>query len=128
MYFILILIARIILIYLAIYALFFVLLPIFSFRKKNFLKTISQNKPKVAVIIPSYNEEETIIDCLNSLKEQTYKNFEALVVLGSRQRFLFLSAEKLILQKNKPSKDKGRRIVYQQQFQTLGSGRRKRQE
>lgn len=35
---------------------------------------------KVSVIIPAYNEESDIADCLKSLKEQSYKNFEIIVV------------------------------------------------
>lgn len=35
---------------------------------------------KVSVIIPTYNEEKTILDCLESLGEQTYKDFEIIIV------------------------------------------------
>ena len=34
----------------------------------------------VSVIIPAYNEEKDIGNCLNSLKKQRYKNFEIIVV------------------------------------------------
>jgi glycosyltransferase involved in cell wall biosynthesis len=34
----------------------------------------------LSIIIPTYNEEKDIGDCLNSLKEQSYKNFEIIVV------------------------------------------------
>lgn len=34
----------------------------------------------VSVIIPAYNAEKTIVDCLESVREQTYKNLEVLVV------------------------------------------------
>lgn len=34
----------------------------------------------VSVIIPSYNRENTIIDCLNSIANQTYENIEIIVV------------------------------------------------
>ncbi len=36
--------------------------------------------PLVSVIIPAYNEEQDIEDCLKSLKEQTFKNFEVILV------------------------------------------------
>lgn len=36
--------------------------------------------PKLSVIIPVYNEESCIEKCLNSLKNQTYHNFEIIVV------------------------------------------------
>ncbi len=35
---------------------------------------------KVSVVIPTYNEEEVISDCLKSLQKQTYKDFEVIVV------------------------------------------------
>jgi len=35
---------------------------------------------KASVIIPVYNEEKTIRECLKSLTKQTYKNFEIIVV------------------------------------------------
>lgn len=38
------------------------------------------NNILVSVIIPFYNEEEVIIDCLNSLKNQTYKRLEIIVI------------------------------------------------
>ena len=34
---------------------------------------------KVSIIIPTYNRSNDLIRCLNSLREQTYKNFEVLV-------------------------------------------------
>ncbi|MDR2028728.1 MAG: glycosyltransferase [Treponema sp.] len=36
--------------------------------------------PKVSVLIPARNEEETIEECLNSLRNQLYKNYEILVI------------------------------------------------
>ena len=35
---------------------------------------------KVSLIIPVYNVEKTIFRCLNSIKKQTYHNFEALII------------------------------------------------
>ena len=37
-------------------------------------------KPVVSVIIPAYNEEKEIGKCIASLENQTYKNFEIIVV------------------------------------------------
>lgn len=34
----------------------------------------------VSIIIPAYNEEKNIEDCLNSLADQSYQDFEAIVV------------------------------------------------
>jgi glycosyltransferase involved in cell wall biosynthesis len=38
------------------------------------------SKNKLSVIIPTYNEEDEIIDCLESLGKQTYAPFEIIVV------------------------------------------------
>ena len=35
---------------------------------------------KASVIIPTYNEEKVIKDCIKSLEEQTFKNFEVIIV------------------------------------------------
>ncbi len=35
---------------------------------------------KISVIIPTYNEEKNIADCINSLKNQSIKDFEIIVV------------------------------------------------
>src|SRR3989344_6288685 len=38
------------------------------------------NSPKISVIIPTYNEENVIVECLESLNKQTYNNYEVIVV------------------------------------------------
>lgn len=38
------------------------------------------NQPKLSVIIPTYNEEKVISECLESLDKQTWKNKEIIVV------------------------------------------------
>src|SRR5260221_8684035 len=35
---------------------------------------------KISVIIPTYNEEKVIGECLSSLQKQTEKNFEVVIV------------------------------------------------
>ena len=39
-----------------------------------------KNKPSVSVIIPTYNSEKTIEKCLESIRNQSYKNIEIIVV------------------------------------------------
>src|SRR3972149_7564948 len=39
-----------------------------------------QNNYLISVIIPIYNEETTIGECLNSLSKQSYKNLEVILV------------------------------------------------
>jgi len=38
------------------------------------------NEPLVSVIIPTYNSEKTLVKCLESIKNQTYKNIEIIIV------------------------------------------------
>jgi glycosyltransferase involved in cell wall biosynthesis len=40
----------------------------------------SKNKELVSVTIPTYNSEKTLEQCLNSVKEQTYKNIEIIII------------------------------------------------
>ena len=39
-----------------------------------------ENKPLVSIIVPSYNVEEYVRKCLDSIKAQTYKNWECIIV------------------------------------------------
>lgn len=41
-----------------------------------------KKQPSVAVLIPVYNEEDQIGECLDSLLNQTYENYQILVVNG----------------------------------------------
>ena len=47
--------------------------------KVNLLKTMKE-KPLVTVIVPAYNHEKYVIECLDSIYNQTYKNFQWIVV------------------------------------------------
>ena len=38
------------------------------------------DNPKISVIIPAYNAEKTLRECLNSVLNQTYENYEAIVI------------------------------------------------
>ena len=41
----------------------------------------------ISIILPAYNEEKDILECLKSLKQQDYKNFEIIIVDdGSKDR------------------------------------------
>ena len=39
-----------------------------------------ENFPKISIIIPVYNAEKYIEKCLKNLKDQTFKNFEAIII------------------------------------------------
>lgn len=43
-----------------------------------YLSIYIKNNPKISIIIPIFNSEEFINECLNSLIRQTFKNFEIL--------------------------------------------------
>lgn len=38
-----------------------------------------KTNPLVSILVISYNQEEYILECLNSIKNQTYKNFEIII-------------------------------------------------
>lgn len=39
------------------------------------------NAPLISIIIPTYNVAEYLFQCLNSIAEQTYKNFEVIIII-----------------------------------------------
>ena len=41
---------------------------------------MNKNKPLISVIVATYNNSDTIVESLNSILNQTYQNFEVLVV------------------------------------------------
>ena len=43
---------------------------------------MNQIEPLVSVVIPTYNSEKTLHKCLTSIKNQTYKNIEIIIVDG----------------------------------------------
>ena len=40
---------------------------------------LKYNKPLISIGLPVFNGEEYITNCLNSLTNQTYKNFEIII-------------------------------------------------
>ena len=85
-----------------------------NFRKtphllKNPSKNPLKNQPLISVIIPSRNEGHRIIECIKTLKEQTYNKLEILIVddssdntidviksiAGNDKRFKIIKQEKL---------------------------------
>src|SRR5688572_23072428 len=41
------------------------------------------NHPRISIVIPAYNSSDTIADCLAGLREQTFRDFEVIVVNSS---------------------------------------------
>lgn len=39
-----------------------------------------KSSPLVSIVIPTYNSEKTLVKCLESIKRQTYKNIEIIIV------------------------------------------------
>jgi len=53
-----------------------------------------KNNPLVSIIIPTYNSEKTLSKCLQSIKNQTHKNIEIVVVdKGSTDRTIEIAKE-----------------------------------
>jgi alpha-1,3-rhamnosyltransferase len=50
----------------------------FSLRRSLVLS--DTDKPLVSVIVPSFNHEKFILNCLNSIKDQTYHNLELVII------------------------------------------------
>ena len=48
--------------------------------KQLIFENISQIQPRVSVIIPTYNSEKYIEQCVKSVLEQTYTNYEVIVI------------------------------------------------
>ena len=42
---------------------------------------IKNNNPKVSIIIPTYNVEHYLLQCLKSIAEQTYNNIECIIII-----------------------------------------------
>lgn len=47
---------------------------------KNYKDGIAMGQPMISVVIPTFNREKTIKYCLDSVKNQTYKNLEIIIV------------------------------------------------
>ena len=39
-----------------------------------------KKEPKVSIILPNYNSSTTIVATINSIRQQTYKNWELIIV------------------------------------------------
>lgn len=71
---------------------------------------------KISVVIPAYNEEDVVIDCLSSLDKQTHTNFEVIIVDdGSTD-----NTPKLI---KKYKSDRYKLVIIKQNHKGPGAGR-----
>lgn len=61
---------------------FYIFIPLFLVKNKNGLKPQYQLKHEkgISVLIPAYNEEKIILNCLQGLVNVNYKNFEAIFI------------------------------------------------
>lgn len=56
---------------------------VFSFahyKNKPFKSKLANNKPLLSIIVPAYNEGPTLKNCIEGLFNQTYQNYEVLIV------------------------------------------------
>jgi glycosyltransferase involved in cell wall biosynthesis len=52
------------------------------------------NKPLISIIVPVFNSEKYISRCINSILEQTYGNFELIIINdGSKDKSLKICEE-----------------------------------
>lgn len=51
-------------------------------RKLNKFKASSENYPLISIITAVYNSEKYLVECLSSIYNQSYKNFEHIIVDG----------------------------------------------
>lgn len=74
--------------FLATYYTVFFLLSLLTHRKDIFENRNKKNKnPKISIIVPAFNEEESISETIQSLKNVKYKNLEVLIMNdGSKDR------------------------------------------
>jgi len=62
-----------------------VLWNLFLFRKKDIPKVSDAELPRVSVLVPARNEEKNIKNCVTSLLEQDYPNYEVIVLNDSSE-------------------------------------------
>lgn len=77
--------------YIFIYAMIYFVSTIYSMlelneqkRKKRYLNDLkiknNDNDTPISILVPAYNEEDTIIDCINSLLDLDYSEYEIIVI------------------------------------------------
>ena len=45
---------------------------------------MKQNRPLISVIVPIYNVEQYLVQCLESIESQTYDKFECILIVESQ--------------------------------------------
>jgi glycosyltransferase involved in cell wall biosynthesis len=94
---------------------------------KNFSKTflglkeidIVKNEPLVSILLPSYNYSNYIEQTINSVFDQTYKNWE-LIIIDDASRDSSVKLIKQIMFKNKKVNKRGQRIVLIENKKNIG--------
>ncbi|WP_188454824.1 glycosyltransferase family 2 protein [Virgibacillus oceani] len=75
--------------------LLYIFFPLFTVKNENNIKSAEKEKG-ISIIIPAYNEEKIILNCLIGIKNLNYSNFEAIIVNdGSTDKTLNLLIDHL---------------------------------
>jgi len=51
--------------------------------------------PEISLIIPGWNENQNILNCIESLKKQTYQNFKLFIILGGPDKEIIEKAKNI---------------------------------
>ena len=65
------------------FELFFYKFKIYEIQNNNKKKIIKFYNPLISFVIPTYNSEKTIVKTLKSILDQSYLNFEVIIVDNS---------------------------------------------
>lgn len=78
-----------------IFRLFYIFVPIFSIKFNDHLQVMNEEKG-ITVLVPAFNEEAIITNCLKGLLNINYKNFEAIFINDGSEDSTFSVLDELL--------------------------------